>query len=81
LDTLTQKISELNLIPLKTIENDKVRRFSSKPLVESMRTISVNRFNELAAKTFFFPLTAGFWNLARDRLENNINDFSMIKNF
>ena len=73
MDTLSQ---ELNYTPIKTLKgtnSDKVRRFSRRPLVESMRTTSVNRFNELAAKTFFFPLTAGFWNLTRDRLENHFS--------
>ncbi|CAB5177607.1 unnamed protein product [Rhizophagus irregularis] len=82
LDTLSQEISKLNLIPLKTLKNDKVRRFSSKPLVESMRTTSVNRFNELAAKTFFFPLTTGFWNLARDRSRGNfMNDPTLVQRY
>lgn len=82
LDTFSQEISKLNLIPLKTLKNDKVRRFSSKPLVESMRTTSVNRFNELAAKTFFFPLTAGFWNLARDRSRGNfMNDPTLVQRY
>ncbi|GBB92380.1 hypothetical protein RclHR1_00200013 [Rhizophagus clarus] len=82
LDILSQEISELNLTPLKTFKNDKVRRFSSKPLVESMRTTSVNRFNELAAKTFFFPLTAGFWNLARDRCTGNfMNDPTLVQKY
>jgi hypothetical protein len=69
MDALTQEISYTPIKVLKETSSDKVRRFSRKPLVESMRTTSVNRFNELAAKTFFFPLTAGFWNLTRDRLE------------
>ena len=70
IDTLSQGISELSLTPIKILKgasNDKIRKFSRKPLIESMRTHSINRFNELVAKTFFFPLTAGFWNLTRDR--------------
>ena len=73
---MAQEISELNLAPIKTLKgtsSDKVRWSSRKLFVESMRTTSVNRFNELAAKTFFFPLTAGFWNLTRDRLEIIMN--------
>ncbi|RIA99485.1 telomere length regulation protein [Glomus cerebriforme] len=84
-DTLSQKISELNITPIKTLKgtsSDKVRRFSRKPLVESMRTISVNRFSEVAAKTFFFPLTAGFWNLARDRDRSSfMNDPTLVQRY
>ncbi|CAI2169297.1 11878_t:CDS:10 [Funneliformis geosporum] len=85
MDTLSQEISKLDLTNIRTLKetsNEKVRRFSRKPLVESTRTTSVNRFNELAAKTFFFPLTAGFWNLTRDRdLGNFMKDPTLIQRY
>ncbi|CAG8584745.1 4646_t:CDS:10, partial [Funneliformis caledonium] len=85
IDTLSQEISKLDLTTIRSLKetsNDKVRRFSRKPLVESTRTTSVNRFNELAAKTFFFPLTAGFWNLTRDSdLGNFMKDPTLIQRY
>lgn len=62
----------MNLTTFKMPSTNKENRFSRRPQLEAARKNStkINKFNELAAKTFFFPLTAGFWMLTRDRLVN-----------
>ncbi|CAG8572468.1 39378_t:CDS:10 [Gigaspora margarita] len=68
----TQSTNDLSLITKNTLNiptSDKVRWLSRRPKVEYARLNSTkrNRFNELAAKTFFFPLLAGFWIWSRNR--------------
>ncbi|RHZ46317.1 hypothetical protein Glove_627g18 [Diversispora epigaea] len=71
IDDLTQKTSDMSLTTLKI---PKENRFSRRPQVEAARKNStkINKFNEFAAKAFFFPLTSGFWMLTRDREQNNM---------
>ncbi|CAG8660591.1 13173_t:CDS:10 [Dentiscutata erythropus] len=66
IELTTQSTSDLGLISKNTLNgptSDKVRWLSRRPKVEYARLNSTkkNRFNELAAKTFFSPLLAGFW--------------------
>ncbi|CAG8441149.1 6967_t:CDS:10 [Diversispora eburnea] len=70
-DDLIQKTSDMSLTTLKI---PKENRFSRRPQLEAARKNStkINKFNEFAAKTFFFPLTSGFWMLTRDREQNNM---------
>ncbi|RIB02020.1 telomere length regulation protein [Gigaspora rosea] len=73
----TQSTNDLSLITKNTLNiptSDKVRWLSRRPKVEYARLNSTkrNRFNELAAKTFFFPLLAGFWIWSRNRDQGGI---------
>ena len=47
----------------------KITRISKRPQIEVARakSVGVNRFDELAYKTFFAPLATGWWSWARDR--------------
>ncbi|CAJ0830524.1 2118_t:CDS:10 [Entrophospora sp. SA101] len=75
IDLLSKQTSGLSVNAIETSKepspssNNKVNRFSRKPMVQSIHSssIKVNRFNEFAAKPFFFPLSAGFWNWIRNR--------------
>ncbi|CAG8821219.1 10025_t:CDS:2, partial [Racocetra persica] len=72
-DLITQSTNDLGLITKNALSKpapDKIRWLSRRPKVEYARLNSTkkNRFNELAAKTFFFPLLAGFWVWSRNRL-------------
>nr|CAG8498546.1 8788_t:CDS:10 [Entrophospora candida] len=75
IDLLSKQTSSLSVNAIETSKepspssNSKVNRFSRKPMVQSIHSssIKVNRFNEFAAKPFFFPLSAGFWNWIRNR--------------
>ncbi|CAG8459838.1 8936_t:CDS:10 [Acaulospora morrowiae] len=72
---ITEEFKDLSISTLKLpTTNIKENRFSRRPQLEALRhnSIRTNKFNEVAAKTFFFPLTAGFWALIHDRERNNL---------
>ncbi|KAG9285721.1 hypothetical protein G9A89_002288 [Geosiphon pyriformis] len=88
LDSITQQMSDTRISisgQLQgTIPQNKERRFSKRPMIESIRNTStaINKFDALAANTFFFPLAAGWWNWRRDgNHEGLMYESMLIKNF
>ncbi|CAG8505030.1 17_t:CDS:10 [Cetraspora pellucida] len=76
-DLIVQSTNDLSLITKNARSkptSDKVRWLSRRPKVEYARLNSTkkNKFYEIAAKTFFFPLLAGFWIWSRNRDQNGI---------
>ncbi|CAG8546693.1 345_t:CDS:10 [Paraglomus brasilianum] len=59
----------LDAIQQLSVPVGKITRISKRPQIEVARakSVGVNRFDELAYKTFFAPLATGWWSWARDR--------------
>ncbi|CAG8543642.1 6417_t:CDS:10 [Paraglomus occultum] len=71
LDTVSRQPTgdSLDAIQQMSVPVGKITRLSKRPQIEVARakSVSVNRFDELAYKTFFAPLATGWWSWARDR--------------